>query len=343
MSSVSDTSDTISHNLPWVEKYRPESLDDIKSHDDIVSTIRHFTIQDEFPDLLLYGPPGTGKTSTILCCCREMYGPSYQTMVIHLNASDERGIEVVRQRIQDFSRTRTFLQMSKYKLVVLDEADAMTEEAQAALRQVIYQSRHNTRYCLICNYVTKIIPSLRSRFVILRYSPIDLEELKILLQDISKREGLKLSGEALNAIIHISDGDARKSINLLQSCSGYEWHEDKIEQDTIITERHIYQVSSKPNPNEFHQQIYNLLHLPLRESINKLSEWVSETGISLLDLIQMINHHLVEYNLPDNLLLTLIPLLSEIEHFLCFSNTAKIQLYAIASAFHKSRMASFGI
>ena len=185
MSSVSDTSDTISHNLPWVEKYRPESLDDIKSHDDIVSTIRHFTIQDEFPDLLLYGPPGTGKTSTILCCCREMYGPSYQTMVIHLNASDERGIEVVRQRIQDFSRTRTFLQMSKYKLVVLDEADAMTEEAQAALRQVIYQSRHNTRYCLICNYVTKIIPSLRSRFVILRYSPIDLEELKILRSQLS--------------------------------------------------------------------------------------------------------------------------------------------------------------
>ena len=325
---------SIDSNIPWVEKYRPNSLEDIKSHGDIIHTIKNFIKQDEFPDLLLYGPPGTGKTSTILCCCREMYGPSYQTMVIHLNASDERGIEVVRQRIRDFSRARTFLQTGKYKLVVLDEADAMTEEAQAALRQVIYQSRHNTRYCLICNYVTKIIPSLRSRFVILRYSPLEPGQLTALLINISEREKITLDQSAIDAIIHISNGDARKSINLLQSCSYYEWREESV---YTITDDEIFQVSSKPPPKYFHQQIYNLLHLPLTESIKSLQDWFLESGISLLDFIQLISTQVIQYGLPDKILEFLIPMLSDIEHHLCFSNTTSIQLQAIASIFHQAR------
>ena len=318
--------------LPWVEKYRPTQLSEIKSHSDVISTIKKFMDQDEFPDLLLYGPPGTGKTSTILCCCQEMFGPSYQTMVIHLNASDERGIDVVRQRIKDFSNAQTFLNLGKFKLVVLDEADAMTEDAQSALQQVIQQSRQNTRYCLICNYVTKIIPSLRSRFVIMRYSPLDDKEVTRLLTKIIKSEELKVHKEAIQAILYIARGDARKAINLLQSCVLHKKTIHKID---------IYRVSSKPDAQIFHQQIFNLLHLPFKEAVVSLQNWLSETGVSLIDFMKIFHYEFLQYNLPDKMLEVLLPSLAEIEYHLCFSHTVSIQLHSIVAAFCNARQLQY--
>merc|ERR1712166_1243888 len=148
-----------SSDLPWVEKYRPESLDDVVSQDNIVQTLTRLVENKMMPHLLFYGPPGTGKTSTILAIARQMYGKNLQTMVLTLNASDDRGISVVRNQIKEFASTRMVFS-SGHKLIILDEADAMTNDAQMALRRVIEKYTKNVRFCIICNYVSKIIPTL---------------------------------------------------------------------------------------------------------------------------------------------------------------------------------------
>lgn len=151
-------------NLPWVEKYRPNALQELISHEDIINTIRRFISEDKLPHLLFYGPPGTGKTSTILACAKELYSPrEFSSMVLELNASDDRGINVVRGQVLNFASTRTIFN-SGFKLVILDEADSMTQDAQNALRRIIEKFTENVRFCLICNYLSKIIPALQSRY-----------------------------------------------------------------------------------------------------------------------------------------------------------------------------------
>ncbi|THG05960.1 hypothetical protein TEA_008367 [Camellia sinensis var. sinensis] len=173
---------------PWVEKYRPQSLSDVAAHRDIIDTIDRLTSENRLPHLLLYGPPGTGKTSTILAVARKLYGSQMHNLVLELNASDERGIDVVRQQIQDFASTQSFSFGAKasVKLVLLDEADAMTKDAQFALRRVIEKYTKSTRFALICNHVNKIIPALQSRCTRFRFAPLDAinvsERLKHVIQ-----------------------------------------------------------------------------------------------------------------------------------------------------------------
>ncbi|KAG0722760.1 Replication factor C subunit 5 [Chionoecetes opilio] len=175
-------------NLPWVEKYRPETLQDLISHEDIISTIERFIDTDHLPHLLLYGPPGTGKTSTILACARKLYTPKeFNSMVLELNASDDRGIGVVRERILNFASTRTIFK-SGFKLVILDEADAMTNDAQNALRRVIEKFTENVRFCLICNYLSKIIPAIQSRCTRFRFGPLASEQILPRLNYVIEQE-----------------------------------------------------------------------------------------------------------------------------------------------------------
>ncbi|KAH9691264.1 retrovirus-related pol polyprotein from transposon RE1 [Citrus sinensis] len=176
---------------PWVEKYRPQSLADVAAHRDIVDTIDRLTSENRLPHLLLYGPPGTGKTSTILAVARKLYGAQYHNMILELNASDDRGIDVVRQQIQDFASTQSFSfgVKASVKLVLLDEADAMTKDAQFALRRVIEKYTKNTRFALICNQVNKIIPALQSRCTRFRFAPLEPVHVTERLKHVIEAEG----------------------------------------------------------------------------------------------------------------------------------------------------------
>lgn len=175
-------------NLPWVEKYRPQALNDLISHQDILSTIQKFISEDRLPHLLLYGPPGTGKTSTILACAKQLYkDKEFGSMVLELNASDDRGIDIVRGPILSFASTRTIFKKG-FKLVILDEADAMTQDAQNALRRVIEKFTENTRFCLICNYLSKIIPALQSRCTRFRFGPLTPELMVPRLEHVVEEE-----------------------------------------------------------------------------------------------------------------------------------------------------------
>ena len=162
--------------LPWVEKYRPKEMSDLVSHEQIIGTITKLIDAGKLPHLMLYGPPGTGKTSTILACAHKLYGKHFSSMVLELNASDDRGIDVVREQIKEFASTRQMFS-SAPKLIVLDEADNMTNPAQFSLRRVIEKFTRNARFCIICNYASKIIPALQSRCTRFRFAPLSKEQV----------------------------------------------------------------------------------------------------------------------------------------------------------------------
>lgn len=203
--------------LPWVEKYRPGKLSDLISHDEIIATINKFMNENQLPHLLFYGPPGTGKTSTILACAKQLYSPGqFKSMVLELNASDDRGINIVREQILNFASTRTIFN-DKFKLIILDEADAMTNDAQNALRRIIEKYTENVRFCIICNYLSKIIPALQSRCTRFRFAPVLPAQIMPRLKHIIEAEQLKVDEDGLKAIIQLSKGDMRKVLNILQS------------------------------------------------------------------------------------------------------------------------------
>jgi replication factor C subunit 3/5 len=203
-------------SLPWVEKYRPKDMSDLVSHEEIISTITRLIDAGKLPHLLLYGPPGTGKTSTILACAHNMYGKSFSSMVLELNASDERGIDVVRDQIKEFASTRQMF-TSAPKLIILDEADAMTNAAQFALRRVIEKYTKNARFCLICNYASKIIPALQSRCTRFRFAPLEPAQARERLAIVAEAEHCVATPDGLDACVTLGTGDMRKCLNILQS------------------------------------------------------------------------------------------------------------------------------
>ncbi|PIO76400.1 ATPase, AAA family [Teladorsagia circumcincta] len=207
-------------NLPWVEKYRPESLTDMISHEEIIKTLTRFVKSDRLPHLLFYGPPGTGKTSAILAVVNTMYSDKQRkSMVLELNASDDRGIGIVRDEIITFAQTKS-LQRDKettdLKFVILDEADAMTKDAQNALRRVIEKYTSNVRFCIICNYLSSIIPAIQSRCTRFRFAPLSVDHILPKLNYVIAEEKLTVTEDGKQALLKLSGGDMRRVLNVLQ-------------------------------------------------------------------------------------------------------------------------------
>lgn len=220
----------IKKHTPWVDKYRPKKLSGIVQQTEVVKVLKSSMSKGNLPHLLFYGPPGTGKTSVIMACARELYGPKiFSERVIELNASDERGINVVRNKIISFANTSIGNEDPKYpspkfKLVILDEADAMTTEAQSALRKVIEQTSHITRFCFICNYINQIIDPIASRCMKFRFKPINDEYMAMKLEEVAINENIKLSIDVIKELALYAKGDARKAIMTLQNLNYiYKW------------------------------------------------------------------------------------------------------------------------
>lgn len=214
---------------PWVEKYRPKTLSDVTAQDHTVNVLQRTLQASNLPHMLFYGPPGTGKTSTVLALAKELYGPELvKTRVLELNASDERGISIVREKVKDFARMQLTNPppgyKSKYpcppfKIIILDEADSMTQDAQSALRRTMETYSKITRFCLICNYVTRIIDPLASRCSKFRFKSLDQGNAKKRLEEIAEKEGVPIDDGAVDALIRCSEGDLRKAITFLQSAA----------------------------------------------------------------------------------------------------------------------------
>ncbi|KAK0081382.1 hypothetical protein PV325_012279 [Microctonus aethiopoides] len=225
---------------PWVEKYRPRTVEDVVEQGEVVEVLRQSMSGGDFPNLLFYGPPGTGKTSTILAAARQLFGNMYQSRILELNASDERGIQVIRDKVKSFaqltaSNTRPDGKpCPPFKIIILDEADSMTHAAQSALRRTMERESHSTRFCLICNYVSRIIEPLTSRCTKFRFKPLGQEKIIERLELICKEEELKADKYILTKLVDASGGDLRKAITSLQSVTRVKGKNVEITADDVL-------------------------------------------------------------------------------------------------------------
>lgn len=319
-------------SVPWVEKFRPQSLSDVAAHRDIVETIDRLASSNRLPHLLLYGPPGTGKTSTILALSRKLYGSQMHNMVLELNASDDRGIDVVRQQIQDFASTQSisFSAKSAVKLVLLDEADAMTKDAQFALRRVIEKYTRNTRFALICNNVNKVIPALQSRCTRFRFAPLDAVHVSERLKHVIEAEQLDVPEGGLKALVRLSNGDMRKALNILQSTHM---------ASQQITEDAVYLCTGNPLPKDIEQISYWLLNESFAISYKQISEIKTRKGLALVDIVREVTMFVFKIKMPTDVRVQLINEMADIEYRLTFGCNDKLQLGSLVAAFTRARSA----
>ncbi|KAF5362305.1 hypothetical protein D9756_002325 [Leucocoprinus leucothites] len=309
--------------LPWVEKYRPVTLDDVVSHKDITSTIERFIAKNRLPHLLFYGPPGTGKTSTILAVARLIYGSDYKKQILELNASDDRGIDVVREQIKQFAETRTLFSKG-FKLIILDEADMMTQAAQAALRRVIEQYTKNVRFCIICNYVNKITPAIQSRCTRFRFSPLPILEVEKRVNSVVEAENVPLTTDGKNALLKLSKGDMRRALNVLQAChAAYD----------IIGETEIYNCTGNPHPSDIETIVNSMLSDEFTASYQMILKMKTEHGLALQDLLTGAYDYVDTIELKPHARIYLLDHLASTEHRLSTGGSEKIQLTALLAAF----------
>uniref|UniRef100_A0A672Z4G4 Replication factor C (activator 1) 4 n=1 Tax=Sphaeramia orbicularis TaxID=375764 RepID=A0A672Z4G4_9TELE len=265
--------------VPWVEKYRPKCVDEVAFQEEVVAVLKKSLEGADLPNLLFYGPPGTGKTSTILAAARELFGPElYRQRVLELNASDERGIQVVREKVKNFAQLTVAgtrpdgKPCPPFKIIILDEADSMTAPAQAALRRTMEKESRTTRFCLICNYISRIIEPLTSRCSKFRFKPLANQIQEERLLDICEKENLKYTKEGITALVRVSEGDLRKAITFLQSAA-------RLNVDKEITEHAIIEIAGVVPP----KVIDNLLNICFRGTFEKLEVAVKVSARLLMD------------------------------------------------------------
>jgi len=274
------------HKIPWVDKYRPKTLDDIVQQDEIINFLKKSLLSGNMPHLLFHGPPGSGKTSTILAIATQLYGPvKFYERVIELNASNDSGINAVRHKIITFAEMKIGnpdknYPCPPYKIVILDEADAMTTEAQSALRKVMEDLSHITRFCFICNYIEQISEPIASRCMKFRFKPVNNISINERLQFISEKENMDISPIVVNAISNISKGDLRRSIMTLQNLS------------------YIYKYKKSLDEND----VYDITNmLPVKE-LHDIWNKCTSTDPEIIHIIDLTNH-LIESGYPiDNIL-----------------------------------------
>lgn len=318
-------------HVPWIEKYRPQTLDDLASHGDIKSTLEKFMKDSSLPHLLFHGPPGTGKTSTILACARKLYEPQqFGQMVLELNASDDRGIDIVRGQILNFASSRGMYATSKFKLVILDEADQMTSDAQSALRRIMEKYTDNARFCLITNYLNKIIPAIQSRCTRFRFGPLKAEQILPRMELIIAKENINISNDGKQAVYDLSQGDMRRVVNLLQSAS-------MSFSGQLIDEVKVYQCCGHPLKSDVELVVKLLLHSDIKTAHKEIQNLKIDKGLALQDIMTQVSLFVTNMPLSESIKSDIYTRLADIEYHLNNGGSEKIYLSAMIAAFQEAR------
>ena len=302
----------------WTEKYRPQSLDEIVNQTEIVSRFKNFVSEKNMPHLLLVGPAGIGKTTSILALARDLYGPSYRSFILELNASDERGIGVIRDKVKNFARTAAIASPVSFKILIMDEADHLTGDAQHALRRTMEIYTKTCRFCLLGNYSENIIDPIQSRCSVFRFSPLEESDLKGHIADIAKMENLDIVEEGLDAIYQASNGDMRKSINLLQAAAA---------NQKLIDDVAIYNLLGNVSPEAVKEMLNTALDGNFLESRELLRGLLINQGVAPEDIIRNIYREIMRHStLSEQWKVKLSDTLGTIDYRLTQGSRAEIQL-----------------
>ncbi|MEM4726748.1 MAG: replication factor C small subunit [Candidatus Bathyarchaeia archaeon] len=302
----------------WAEKYRPQSLDEMVNQSEIVSRLKRFVEERNLPHLLFVGPAGVGKTTAILALARDLYGPTYRNFILELNASDERGIDTIREKVKLFARTAPMSGEVPFKILIMDEADSLTAPAQHALRRIMEIYTKTCRFCLIGNYSESIIEPIQSRCSIFRFNPLSEEDMRGWLRSIASKEGVKLLEEGLLAICEASQGDMRKAINLLQAAAAV--------KGGVVDDTAIYSVLGKTSPKMVREMISLGLKGEFIEAREVLRSLLVDEGMAAEDILRMVYSEIIRMNIPEEWKIRLSDAIGEVDYRLTQGSRPEIQL-----------------
>ncbi len=307
----------------WTEKYRPKSFERVVGQDDIIKNIQNLTKSLNIPHLMFAGPAGTGKSTLALIVVRELFGPNWKQNYLELNASDERGIDVVRQKVKDFARTKA-LGNVPFKVIFLDEADALTKEAQQALRRTMENYTTTCRFVMSCNYSSKIIDPIQSRCVIFRFKLLEKKDVEKRIKLIAENEKLQLSEQTIERLYEASEGDCRRIINLLQASASI---------TPSITPELIQTLISGAQPAEIKIVLEYALSGDFLKAKEKLLDVMLKESIAGTDVIKSIQKEIWNLQIDDELKVRLTEKTGEIEFRLVEGSDEFIQLEALLASF----------
>lgn len=302
----------------WTEKYRPDTLNEVVGQEDIIDRLKAFVENESIPHMLYAGPAGTGKTTSAVSLAKDLYGDSWKQNFMETNASDERGIDVVRDKIKDFARTKAI--NADYKIIFLDEADALTPDAQQALRRTMEQFSDNCRFILSCNYSSKIIDPIQSRCAVFRFNRLEENDVKAYIQRLGEAEDFKISEEAIDAIMRVSSGDLRRVTNILQTAS--------IQKDKI-DEEDVYGIAASLRPEEINKILNLALNERFMEARDELSDLMIERGLDGQDVIDSIHREIYDLDISEKGKLEIIENLGEFEFRISEGGSPDIQIEAL--------------
>ncbi|MBX0322753.1 replication factor C small subunit [Halomicroarcula sp. F13] len=310
----------------WIEKYRPDSLDDVMGHEDIVGRLQSYVRRNDLSHMLFSGPAGTGKTTCATAIARELYGENWREHFLELNASDERGIDVVRDRIKNFARTS--FGGHEYRIIFLDEADALTSDAQSALRRTMEQFSNNVRFILSCNYSSQIIDPIQSRCAVFRFSPLSDDAVEQEIRHIAAEEDIELTDDGVDALVYAAAGDMRKAINGLQAAS--------VSGD-VVDESAVYAITSTARPEEIHDMVQSALDGDFTAARATLDRLLTEEGIAGGDVIDQLHRSVWEFDVDDEAAVRILERVGETDYRITQGANETVQLEAMLATLAKGQ------
>lgn len=302
----------------WTEKYRPKTFDEFTGQTEIVNRIKNFVENKSIPHMMFAGPAGIGKTTLAVLVAKSLYGDQWKNNFLELNASDERGIDVIRHKVKDFARTMAL--QSEYKIILLDESDALTAEAQQALRRTMESYAKTCRFILACNYSSRIIEPIQSRCAVFRFRPLNEQEMRILIDKIAANEGLIISPESYDALMKVGEGDVRRTINVLQSAGA---------SSKTITDKLIFDVAAKARPEEVTRMLNSAISGRFLEAREQLYKALITEGLSGEEVIKEIHRQVYSLDITERQKVEVIEKIGEYEFRIAEGGNEQIQLEAL--------------
>lgn len=322
-SSKQSKSQTNSAKIPWIEKYRPQNFEDIVGNEETIARLGVFSKSGNVPNVILAGPPGVGKTTTILCLARHLLGDAFKSAVLELNASNERGIDVVRSKIKTFAQTQVTLPPGRHKIIILDEADSMTDGAQQALRRIMEMYSSTTRFALACNTSEKIIEPIQSRCAMLRFGRLTDAQLLNKLQQVCQQEEVSHTDDGLEAIVFTAEGDMRQALNNLQSTYNGFKH---------VNSEHVFKVCDEPHPMLIKDMLTHCSKGDLDEAY-KILHHLWKLGYASEDIIVNIFRVAKHHTLSEFLKLQFLKEIGYIHMRIAQGETTLVQLFGLLARF----------